>query len=406
MTETPRDRLFREEIADPERLRLHMRRLLDLLNARLDPSKRYLVYVLAQASRIGHLVLEPWMLRTMFADRYEDIVLVISPRAEFANKAMHGLLERHFTLVETDDLVLTTIGFLDGGGFGIGNYDFFLASPQNLFRQFTKGLANGMPHRFLELPEEMVERARAFRRSAVGSAERPYVVMHVRDQAYGPDMAYHAFRFNPIASFRDAVGLLLERGYAVFRIGDRDSPPLDLDSPNYVEIMRRPDYADWLDLGLAGEAAFGIFTQSGPWAVFQAFGRPILLTNAYPQKFWVFEPREMALYKHFFKDGREMSYRATWQAGIDAVATTAELDERGISVASNNAEEVRAGVEEMLSLIAADAVPDSAVQQRYYEITAAFDETVVGKAAQHALAPRRHRRLAESFVRLNPGFLA
>ena len=115
MVETAIDRLIREELADPQQLAGHLGRLLDLLRHRLDPERKHLIYILAQYGRIGHLVLEPWMLSGLFGDEYDEMVIVTGPGEKAANPAFFQYLKSRFTMIETDDRVLPAMGFVEEG---------------------------------------------------------------------------------------------------------------------------------------------------------------------------------------------------------------------------------------------------------------------------------------------------
>lgn len=407
MEETPRDRILREELADPQRLTGHLSRLIALLQAKVDPARRYLVYILAQQSRIGHLVLEPWMIRSLFTQQYDDIVIVTGPGEESANPRFFEFLRSCFTIVETDDIVLTTMGFVEGGTFSVGNFDFLLWRPQSLFKRFTAALAAGLPHRFFEPSPEQLEPARQIRDRLLPDLNTPYVMLHVRDEGYAPEMGYHGFRCNPVESYRPAVEFLLDQGYAVIRIGDAASPELGVVHPGYIELSHRPGYSHSADFGLFAEARFGIVTQSGPWAFLQALGRPILLTNAYPEPFWVFQEDEMALYKHVLRsDGAQLSYRDLWACEVpDRILTKNMLSDSGLKGESNSAAEILAAVKEMLDFLRTKVLPDPEAQRRFHEITRLFDDTVKGTAADRESAPRHQRRLSRSFLEMNPHFL-
>ena len=406
MEETPRDRVFREELADPERLKIHVGRLVALLDERLDKGKRYLVYVLAQQSRMGHLIAEPWCLNTMFRGQYDDIVIVTGLGAQAANSAVFDYLKSEFTVIETDDIVLTTMGFIDAGAFGLGNYDLYLRSPQTLYKEFTKQLANGLPHRFFSAPVDVCRAAQEFLDQAIEDPSRPYVVLHVRDAGYAPDMPYHSFRFTPIEAYREGVKFLLDNGYAVVRIGDVASPALDLVNPNYIEAMRHEAHDKALDFGLIGGCAFGICTQSGPFSILQSLGRPLLLTNAYPISSWGFLPHELSIFAHYMRnDGERLSYRDMGHADLMGIPTASALEAAGLRVESNSAEEVLAGVKEMVRFVEEQAAPDLELQNRFLQATAEFDETVRGTKTQGPVPTRWPQRLCSSYMESNPDFL-
>jgi len=405
--ETPRDRLLREELADPEKLKGHIARLLELLNRQLVGTKKRLVYVLAQHSRVGHLVLEPWILRTLFGAAYEEIVILTGPASEAANPAFFEYLNSKFTVVETDNIVLTTLGLVEGGSFSIGDLDFLLWTPQNLFSIFTRALAKGAPHRFFEVEPRWLAPGRAVRSEGLAHPDLPYVMLHVRDETFAPDMGYHAFRCNPVENYRAAVQDLLATGHAVIRIGDATGPRLGIEHPDYLELSHRPDYDRSADFSLIAESKFGIVSQSGPWAFLQALGRPILLTNGYPERFWVFEELEIGLFKHVYDgDGKRLSYRELCALERETGAlTNNRLAEHGLTAESNSPEEILAASREMLDLLQSGAEPDWEAQKRMQAITAEFDESVKGAAAERSVRPRLQRRLSRSFLEANPGFL-
>jgi putative glycosyltransferase (TIGR04372 family) len=399
--------LLREELADPEKLKGHIGRLLTLLNRQLDPSRKYLVYVLAQPSRIGHLVLESWMLHTLFGAKYEKIAIVTGPAAEAANPAFFAYLRSEFTVVDLDDIVLTTLGFVEGGAFSVGNLDFLLWKPQTLFFTFTKALANGAPHRFFKPGPEWLTPGREIRSERLAHPDLPYVMLHVRDETYAPEMGYHAFRCNPVEAYRDAVLHLLGNGHAVIRIGDPTGPRLGIEHPDYLELSHFPGYDRSADFALCAEARFGIVTQSGPWAFLQALGRPIVLTNGYPEPFWVFEEQEVGLFKHVRNsDGTALTYRELCAFETETRAlTNNRLADYGLTAESNSPEEILAATREMLDLLETGTVPDWAAQAKLHAITAAFDKSVKGAAADRSVEPRLQRRLSRSFLEANPDFL-
>lgn len=404
---TPRDDLFRKELSDPERLKHHLQRLIELLNRSLDPQKKYLVYILAQSSRIGHLGVEPWYINTLFGASYQNIVIVTGPGEQAANRTLFDYLKSRFTIIETDDIVFTTMGFIDFGAFGVGNYDFYLRAPLTLMQEFSRSLAAGLPHRFLDVPAESAAVAQAFRRDVLGDDDRPHVFLHVRDSGFAPDMAYHSYRFNNIHAYRDSVEMLLGKGFAVLRSGDRASPELDIDHPHYFEIMRHEKYDRGIDFHIALTSAFGMVNQSGPLALFQAFGLPHLLTNAYPISAWFFLEKELAVYKHYRNgEGRRVSLSTLIEADLPKFGTTARLEEAGLHSESNNAEEILAGAEEMLDIFENGTPPDPEIQRRFYEITAAGDESVLGAAAADPVNPRIQQRLSRRFVAMTPDFLS
>jgi putative glycosyltransferase (TIGR04372 family) len=398
-----RTELFKAELTEPDRLAHHLKRLLDLVRPHIRPGAKSLVYINAQVARIGHLTHEAWCLAHMRAFGYDQIIIVTAPLADYANKAFREVMDLDFEVVETDDLILTTLGFIDAGLVSVGETDMLLL-PTRKFSEFhTRLLAAGAEHVFLTLPDAIRERTERYIESRGLDPLAPFVVMHVRDAGYAPEMSYHSFRFSPIETYRAAVERLLESGLNVFRIGDVASPALEIGSPNYIEVMRDEAYEDYLDVGLCGLCRMGICTLSGPWSLLQGFGKPIFFTNSYPQTFWSFLPQEVTFYKHFYdSNGRELTYAEQWQQGVQHVLATEELAEMGLTVESNSAEELLAGAEEMLRRLEDPEWEDAALQERYTEVAGAHEPNIRPPAG---MAARWPRRLGVSYAKLNPRFL-
>ncbi|WP_193188779.1 TIGR04372 family glycosyltransferase [Nisaea sediminum] len=398
-----RTELFRAELTEPDRLAHHLGRLLDLVRPHIRPGAKSLVYVNAQVARIGHLTHEAWCLAHMRVFGYDQIIMVTAPLADYANKAFREVMDLEFETVETDDLILTTLGFIDAGLVSVGGTDLLLLPTLKFSEYHTRLLAGGADHVFFTLPDSIRARTEGFLEARGLDPRAPFVVMHVRDAGFAPEMSYHSFRFSPIETYRPAVERLLESGLNVLRIGDVASPALEIGSPNYVEVMRDEAYEDYLDVGLCGLCRMGICTLSGPWSLMQGFGKPIFFTNAYPQTFWSFLPQEVTIYKHFFdSSGHELSYAEQWQQGVQHVLATEEFAEKGLTVESNSPEELLAGAEEMLKRLEDPQWEDVALQRRYTEVAGTYDPNIRPPAGK---AVRWPRRLGVSYAKLNPNFL-
>src|SRR3546814_2726264 len=105
----------------------------------LLPDRPSLVYILTQSDRIGHLTMEPQVLKTVYGDRYDRIIVLTPPMTRpGANARVPECLGDGFVWVETDDAVIAAMGFVDGGIADLKRFHLLLQSPRRLFLDFWR----------------------------------------------------------------------------------------------------------------------------------------------------------------------------------------------------------------------------------------------------------------------------
>ena len=413
MVDTPEDldRLaesLQAEMAKPETLQ----KLFGLVAPRLLPGRRNLIYILAQVERIGHLAMELLFLNTLYGEDFDRIVVVTGPTDRpGVNPAVLEIMGSLFAHVETDDDLLPLLGFLDGGMLDMKVLHLLLAQPQRLTRDFGRAVAGGKPVAHFDLPEHLATLGDAWMRAGGIDPADPFVLLHVRDASYLPEMAHHLFRCADIARYHKAIDRLIDAGYRVFRLGDASSPPLSHPSGRAIDVPHAPDYAPILDVYLSALCRFAVNQASGPEALVRCFGRPALTVNLMLEHLRLPLAGDVMVFKHIRRidDGHELSYREMLDLGVPGLGTSDAFAEAGLRVEQNSAEELDAAVAEMLELVDGTAAAPS--DGRFKALGAAYEAKITGDAEliaknedfyahAHGLG-----RVSRAFLGMNPGFL-
>lgn len=114
------------------------------------------------------------------------------------------------------------------------------------------------------------------------SGNGKFVTIHVRNSnawSSGRLVSSSLGRNADISSYQNAITFLLNLGYFVVRIGDKDQSSLNK-HPRLVDYTKVNSQVDQLNTFFLGECDFLIGTNSGPICVPPAFGRRVLMTNA------------------------------------------------------------------------------------------------------------------------------
>ena len=111
----------------------------------------------------------------------------------------------------------------------------------------------------------------------------PIVTVHVRESGYRASnrlrqREWDASRNSDIASYRKAFVALVERGYAVVRLGDATMTPIDV--PGVVDLATSPARSQARELWCTLRSDFLIGCDSGPSWLAMLVGVPLLTVNA------------------------------------------------------------------------------------------------------------------------------
>ena len=116
------------------------------------------------------------------------------------------------------------------------------------------------------------------------------VCLHVRDGFYRNDFKRKSYRNSNIIKYKKAISYLINKGYFVIRLGDKNSKKIKIKSQYFLDYPFSKIKSEAMDLYLIKISKFYIGTQSGILDVAYMFNKPILTTNmcelfsSYPRK--------------------------------------------------------------------------------------------------------------------------
>ena len=103
--------------------------------------------------------------------------------------------------------------------------------------------------------------------------------MHVRDGFYRKDFKRKSYRNSNIEKYKKAVSYLINRGYLVIRLGDKNCKKFSYKNKYFIDYPFSRIKSEAMDLYLIKISNFYIGTQSGILDVAYMFNKPILTTN-------------------------------------------------------------------------------------------------------------------------------
>lgn len=333
----------------------NLAKLFGLIAPYLDPAAPPLVYILTQSDRIGHFMIEPQILKSVYGGRYSRIVVLTQPMTRpGTNTAVRDCFDDTITWVETDDPVLSAMGFIDGGLADLGALHLLLTSPRKLIVDFWRLVAGGLRPARLTLPERVRERGHAQLRAIGIDPLAPFVFFHVRTEKYKPGAQSHRHRTTSIEPYRPSIRRLLDAGYQVVRIGETELEPPDWIGDGYVSL---PDALPGLapddravDIAVLADAAFGTAQNSGPIWVAAAFGTSSLRTNTPFEHLNLPYNRDLTLFKRYRdrNTGRFLRYAEILERRLPAVLRDSDFESREVDLVENAEADIDAATEEFL----------------------------------------------------------
>lgn len=347
-----------------------------LATPHLAPGGRTLAYILSQSARFGHFGLETQIIRTLFEDDYDRILIITDLMArKGTNPWIRSCAGTKIGFLEIDNLDVRLLGQIDAGLQQIGSLDCLFASPRSIITRFYRHILAGGAVASLDLPEAAEAIARDTLSARGIDPDAPFVFFHNRTLAYAPDMTYHAYRTATVDAYRPSICRLIEAGYRVIRIGEAGMDTMGLPADVYVNIPDWEGVDRALDLFVLARCAFGLAQNSGPIWVAGAFGRPVLRTNAPYEHLNLPYNDDLTLFKHYRVAGSPapLRYRQILDAGIPAMLRSDHLAEAGYELAENTPEELLAATEETLTRLAGTWQRNTEVDTRFRALGAQYE---------------------------------
>lgn len=197
------------------------------------------------------------------------------------------------------ELAKRNLNTINGMGFIIGLNDFLPFSERHSYKPYvirtssrdTSGtLKKVVPQ--LKFSEDENKKGEDLLKSLGLKKDQKFVCFTIRDNQYlkkefpDTDFSYHSYRDSEISKFYPAFNYLLERGYAVFRMGKHVSSEVKIDNPTFFDYSKSDFRSDFFDIWLMANCSFTVSTGTGIDEVANAFRKPICYVNFLPLLFF------------------------------------------------------------------------------------------------------------------------
>jgi putative glycosyltransferase (TIGR04372 family) len=306
---------------------------------------------------IGHIALLDYLLkmRDLGWTKWKEIVLLASPKRT-ANAAFLACFRNRLRIVASDSVPAGPRHFATAFGFRVSSP---LPLPDGTSPWLTAGLGivqeewerqGRGPQLALSAEDE------AFGRDQLRAMGVPpdawFVGLHVRSSSfYGErDSSPQSHRNARIESYVPAIEEIVRRGGRVFRMGDRNMPPLP-PTPGAIDYARSRFKSDRMDVFFCARSRFFIGVASGLGNVPAVFGVPCLMTNWLSNSLPFYSRDDMFLPKLLYRkaDGTRLTFNEWLSPPVWNASYSVEgLDALGLSAIDNTPEELREAAAAML----------------------------------------------------------
>jgi putative glycosyltransferase (TIGR04372 family) len=355
------------------------------------------------ARHIGHTATLDYVVKLAILEgrRREDTILYVPPGGHVANRFLLGEMAAHLNLIEMPaDLPF------DASAVPALHFDYLgprLPDQTTMYFWQLAGKTYKSWHEqrgehLLTLAPEIEARGWAALHDAGLPQGAWFVALHVREGKW--DMrkpGLHGILNAELATYLPAIVEVTRRGGWIIRIGDPDMSPLP-QLMNVIDYCHSNLRADWMDIFIAARCRFMIGTASGPAFIPPLFGIASVLTNWWPpaQRPWhasdLFVPKMLRR----MRAGNYLTLNETLCEPFSYCHSLRYLADRcGASVEDNDAEIIRATVEEMFDRLDGQTSEDAKTAELHVRAGRIYQShNVFGMA-----------RLAREFLRRHSGLI-
>jgi len=314
------------------------------------------VMIGAYHSAFGHAILDPFHFYNLFRHRFDHLVIVHPPTAHYsrATALMVEVMQQYINKIEVPSGEVGTFAWQNLGELQSDDTTFLCLNYWSLNNQAFHARQNpnhpmSQGRRYVKLPPKIIDRAEVLCRKNRLDLSRPIVVLHVRSHGYH-SLRVQGYRNVEARNYVPAARRLIELGYTVVRIGDRDMASIRTEVPGVIELPFVKHYDNVLDAYFLSRCEFMISCQSGPCSLARAMGKPNLVANAVYHHTMLPEHEELFLFKRY-RDvgGRTLSLEEILARGGHLLDKTSHFETAGLKLEDATADEILAATEEMVA---------------------------------------------------------
>lgn len=355
----------------------------------LDRTHRYLTHVPARDTvgvlfgayhqAFGHAILDPFHFYNLFRHRFDHLVVLHPDILSYsrASGQMLAVMQQYLDQIGVYAGELSVFPWQHLGEIATGRVTFLCHNYWSLNRMAYHARRNpkhpmSAGRRYVELPPKIVDRAEWACRKNKLDLSRPIVVLHARAHGYHK-LQVQSFRNVNIRNYVPAVRRLIDLGYNVVRIGDKDMASIRHEVPGVVELPTLAHYDHALDPFFLSRCKFMISCQSGPCSAARAMGKPNLVVNAVYHHTMLPEVEEVFAFKRYRDpDGSDLSLEELLTRGCHLFDRTSHFRDAGVSLEDCSADEILAATGEMVAGLEHPDRCDTPAQETFRDLMLRF----------------------------------
>ena len=288
---------------DEHLFKLHVDPINQFVNDDIGRGKPKVIVPLRLIGRIGHLIIEPFLLKCIYDPAEYDIIFVTPPRGLAISQPVFDISLRDLFFVE--DPHDPQMAAYNQHGKSIGTYQLddrtiVLESVADLMVQAVEKARDGQFSYRAVLTEAELAEGMALR-SAMGiPVDAKIVTLYVRDSGFFPSLEGHGVRDSSIANYIPAIKHLVDKDYYVVRLGDNKMTPLPDLGQHVIDAPFHPAYTQLVEPYFVSQSDFMIKTTSGPEALSLIFGIPSVYVNAMFTPIFLISKDDLAIFKCYY----------------------------------------------------------------------------------------------------------
>lgn len=365
----------------------------------------------------GHAILDPFHFYNLFRHRYDRLLVIHPPLAHYSRPTllMVDIMRQSIEQIDTGLPEITSFAWQNLGRLRIGRIAFLCYNYWSLNRMAFRARQNpGHPmsqgRRYVELPPRVVDRAESICRKNRIDLSRPVVVLHTRGHSYHR-LRGQLYRNVDARNYVPAVQRLLDLGYQVVRIGDRNMESIRAAAPGLIELPFLKVYDHTLDAYFLSRCRFMISSQSGPCSLARALGKPNLVINAVYHHTMLPEFDELFCFKQYRDErGRALSVEEILARGGHLFDRSSHFEDAGLHLEDATAEEIRAATEERLATLDDPHRVDTPVQREFRLLMQRFgaeppDHPLANRMSDYIGYSLPEGRVSDSVCRMREGYV-
>lgn len=182
------------------------------------------------------------------------------------------------------------------------------------------------------------------------------------------------FRNVDIENFRLTCEYLIDKGYYIFRMGQKVSKPLVINNKKFIDYASLGIRDEYLDIFLSANCNFFLSTSSGLDSVAEIFDRPIVFVDyVLMGHLRSSNKKHLSIFKHFLDkiSKKKLTLSKIFARDVGLEMNSRIYEKKNIIFLENNPQEIKTAVIEMLDLIENNFVPredQQFLQNQFWEL--------------------------------------